>query len=424
MEKDGFWTGSHAGQTGAERCASVGTRAATNPTRTRRTSRGKVDGQRALRSRRERIAEEGSSEADSIECRTFTGAWTRGGWRSDAKDTGLQYAYLETAGFGGKTKVGVKPKLMLVSRGETGPLLMRSEMEEYDPRAQSSGTATEEVCVLPAAMAEHAIAGAVAGGTVEAILYPLDTIKTRLQAATGGWAAARTGVFKGLYQGMGTSVVGSMPSTAIFFATYEWAKRVCLVRLPESLSSVAHLTGAVAGSITASLVRTPAEIIKQRLQCGQYKTPTAAIQGTYRAAGVAGFYRGVVPMLLRDLPFNAVEFVAYEQFKLLYLKLKEQNNAELTPRESAVLGALSGATTGVLTTPLDVVKTRLMLEESALTAGNVVSTLWREGGMSAFFRGVTPRLLWISIGGSIFFTALETTEHALAKHRMAKQKYA
>lgn len=362
-------------------------------------------------------------KADTIERRAFTGAWTRGGWRNDAKEAGVQQAYLETVGFRGRAKLGSEPKLILVSRGETGPLLMRSEMEEYDPRAQSSGGDAKEVCVLPATMAEHAIAGAVAGGTVEAILYPLDTIKTRLQAATGGWAAARTGVFRGLYQGMGTSVVGSMPSTAIFFATYEWAKKMCLVRLPESLSSVAHLTGAVAGSITASLVRTPAEIIKQRLQCGQYKSPVSAIRGTYKAAGVAGFYRGVVPMLLRDLPFNAVEFVAYEQFKLLYLKMKEENHAELTPRESAVLGALSGATTGVLTTPLDVVKTRLMLEESSLTVGSVIRTLWQEGGMSAFFRGVTPRLLWISIGGSIFFTALETTEHALAKHRMSKQKF-
>lgn len=362
-------------------------------------------------------------ETDTMECRTFTGAWTRGGWRSEAKEAGIRQAYLDTAGFRVSAKLGSEPKVMLVSRGETGPLLMRSEMEEYDPRAQSSGGDTKEVCVLPATMAEHAIAGAVAGGTVEAILYPLDTIKTRLQAATGGWAAARIGVFRGLYQGMGTSVVGSMPSTAIFFATYEWAKRMCLVRLPDSLSSVAHLTGAVAGSITASLVRTPAEIIKQRLQCGQYKSPVSAIRGTYRAAGISGFYRGVVPMLLRDLPFNAVEFVAYEQFKLLYLKLKEDNSAELTPRESAILGALSGATTGVLTTPLDVVKTRLMLEESSLTVGSVVRTLWQEGGMSAFFRGVTPRLLWISIGGSVFFTALETTEHALSRHRMSKQKF-
>lgn len=312
--------------------------------------------------------------------------------------------------------------MVMVSHGETGPLLMRSEKDECESWNPSSPSSRVQDIIEQPTTQEHAIAGAVAGGTVEAILYPLDTIKTRLQANSGRWRVAGGGVFRGLYQGVGTSVIGSMPSTAIFFATYEWSKRVCLDRLPENLSSVAHLTGAVAGSITASLVRTPAEIIKQRLQCGQHSGPISAVRSTLKTSGMIGFYRGIVPMLLRDLPFNAVEFVAYEQFKLLYFRLKEKKS-ELTARESALLGALSGATTGILTTPLDVVKTRLMLEESRSSVGKIMSSLWKEAGMSGFFRGVTPRLLWISIGGSIFFTALESTEHALTKYRMAKQSH-
>ena len=68
---------------------------------------------------------------------------------------------------------------------------------------------------------KHAIAGAIAGGVVEAALYPLDTIKTRLQVARSGGKL----VLKGLYSGLGGNLIGVFPSTAIFFATYEPLKQ-------------------------------------------------------------------------------------------------------------------------------------------------------------------------------------------------------
>jgi len=65
-----------------------------------------------------------------------------------------------------------------------------------------------------------------------------------------------------------------------------------------------------------------------------------------------------------------------------------------------------------VTTPLDVVKTRLMTQ-SAGDEGRykgVVDTFRRilkEEGAAALFRGIGPRVMWISLGGSIFFGAFE-----------------
>lgn len=50
--------------------------------------------------------------------------------------------------------------------------------------------------------------GSVAGFCVDVVLYPLDTIKTRLQSFAG---FQHSGGFRGIYRGLGSVVVGSVP---------------------------------------------------------------------------------------------------------------------------------------------------------------------------------------------------------------------
>jgi len=52
-------------------------------------------------------------------------------------------------------------------------------------------------------------AGGLAGTAVDTALYPLDTIKTRLQSRTGFYAA---GGFRGIYSGLTAVIIGSAPS--------------------------------------------------------------------------------------------------------------------------------------------------------------------------------------------------------------------
>ncbi len=67
------------------------------------------------------------------------------------------------------------------------------------------------------------LSGAVAGPSVDIALYPLDTIKTRLQSA-GGFIKA--GGFTGVYAGLGAGAIGSAPGSMFFFSTYEGVKKV------------------------------------------------------------------------------------------------------------------------------------------------------------------------------------------------------
>ena len=61
------------------------------------------------------------------------------------------------------------------------------------------------------------VAGAAAGLAVDISLFPMDTLKTRLQAPEGFRAA---GGFKHVYRGLGPVALGSAPGSALFFVTY------------------------------------------------------------------------------------------------------------------------------------------------------------------------------------------------------------
>lgn len=66
--------------------------------------------------------------------------------------------------------------------------------------------------------------------------------------------------------------------------------------------------------------------------------------------------------------------------------------------------------TGLVTTPFDVLKTRLMTQGSSGRYKNIfdaTAKIMAEEGPGAFLKGWQPRLVWISLGGCVFFTALE-----------------
>ena len=62
------------------------------------------------------------------------------------------------------------------------------------------------------------VAGGLAGTSVDVALFPIDTLKTRLQAPQG---FLKAGGFRGIYNGLAAAAAGSAPGAALFFSTYE-----------------------------------------------------------------------------------------------------------------------------------------------------------------------------------------------------------
>ncbi|XP_042396699.1 S-adenosylmethionine carrier 1, chloroplastic/mitochondrial-like isoform X1 [Zingiber officinale] len=261
---------------------------------------------------------------------------------------------------------------------------------------------------------DGAIAGAAAGGVVEAVLYPIDTIKTRLQAAHGGSRIH----WKDLYSGVACNLAGVLPASAIFVGIYEPTKQKLLKLFPENLSTFAHLTAGAIGGAVSSFIRVPTEVVKQRIQTGHFTSAPDAIRLIVAKEGFRGLYAGYKSFLLRDLPFDALQFCIYEQLRIGY---KIAARRDLNDPENALIGAFAGAITGAITTPLDVMKTRLMVQGSVNQYNgllNCAQTIFREEGPAAFLKGIGPRVLWIGIGGSIFFGVLERTKLLLSQKRL------
>ncbi|XP_075229850.1 mitochondrial S-adenosylmethionine carrier protein [Lycorma delicatula] len=251
------------------------------------------------------------------------------------------------------------------------------------------------------------LAGAIAGLIVDVTLFPLDTLKTRLQSQYGFW---RSGGFYGVYKGVGTIAVGSAPCAAVFFASYNYIKDVQYEKMPELLFPVGHMLCASVSEVAACVIKVPLEIVKQRRQAIEGAGhPFRIIGNTLKREGFLGMYRGFGTTVIRDIPFSAIQFPIWEALKTQW---RESSQREISPWEVSLCGAIAGGIAGAATTPLDVAKTRIMLaEQSANTKTpsfvTVLIDIYKTSGMKGLFAGFIPRIVWIFLGGGIFFGIYE-----------------
>ncbi|KAM6494503.1 Mitochondrial carrier domain containing protein [Amanita muscaria] len=254
------------------------------------------------------------------------------------------------------------------------------------------------------------LAGGTAGTAVDLLFYPIDTFKTRLQSAQG---FVKAGGFKGIYKGVGSVLVGSAPGAAAFFATYDTLKKHS--PLPPHYAPITHMISASIGEVAACLIRVPTEIVKTRMQTSTYGSAAnssfSAFQIVLRTQGVRGLYQGFGITVMREIPFTSLQFPLYEFLKH---QLSIRNGRKpLYAHEAAVCGSIAGGVAATITTPLDVLKTRVMLDLRTNSAKSNASLLERarsiyvREGLKALFAGVVPRTLWISAGGAVFLGVYE-----------------
>lgn len=87
--------------------------------------------------------------------------------------------------------------------------------------------------------------------------------------------------------------------------------------------------------------------------------------------------------------------------------------------ENCILGSTAGAIAAGVTTPLDVVKTRLMTqtkfaqEDRYVGIRHAMLQIVKEEGVKTLFSGVRQRVIWIGFGGTIFFGTYEECKRRL-----------
>ncbi|TIA69210.1 hypothetical protein E3P92_03156 [Wallemia ichthyophaga] len=223
----------------------------------------------------------------------------------------------------------------------------------------------------------HAFAGALAGISEHAFMYPVDSIKTRMQviqtSPTSSKALAYSSVnsafnrvsstegLRSLWRGVSSVVIGAGPAHAVYFGVYEAMKDLSGGNREGHQVLPTALAGASA-TIAADALMNPFDVIKQRMQVedSKFKTVRSCARTLLKTEGLSAFYVSYPTTLMMTVPFTAVQFSTYESTKKI---LNPQNN--YSPVSHGVSGAAAGAVAALLTTPLDVAKTVLQTRGNA-----------------------------------------------------------
>ncbi|KIV87720.1 hypothetical protein PV11_03249 [Exophiala sideris] len=190
------------------------------------------------------------------------------------------------------------------------------------------------------------MAGGIGGVVSQCVVYPLDTLKFRMQCETvsGGlhgnaliiqtarkmWSQGKLFPY---YRGLGMGLAGMFPYSAIDLFIFENCKNYVLARKAkqarcheddvEMSNMTTGIIGATSGAISATMVY-PINLLRTRLQAQgtvlhppTYKGIVDVTIKTVQGEGIKGLFKGVTPNLLKVAPAVSISYIVYENSKAL-----------------------------------------------------------------------------------------------------------
>lgn len=173
------------------------------------------------------------------------------------------------------------------------------------------------------------------------------------------------------------------------------------------------------------------EVIKIRLQAQhhsmadpldipKYRNAAHALYTVIKEEGPSALYRGVSLTALRQGTNQAVNFTAYSYLKSYLqqrLHAEEQegpSSSELPSYQTMLIGLVSGAMGPLSNAPIDTIKTRLQktpgVAGETTAIGRIVTIardMFKQEGVHAFYKGITPRIMRVAPGQAVTFTVYE-----------------
>ncbi|EFJ43714.1 mitochondrial substrate carrier [Volvox carteri f. nagariensis] len=287
------------------------------------------------------------------------------------------------------------------------------DIDQEDPSGKAADAGTRGVDIAesdtggPSLLrAATVLAGALSRTAAQVAIHPLDTLKTRMQVrlpapqlrvwravmscpatrprAVAAWAGA-AGV-RDLLLGLGASVAGVLPSSALYFAVEPrirgWLGRVLGA---DKEAPMCRLAASAAAASLSAFIRVPADVIKHRVQIVIQFTVYRQLKDMMERRNADGGGGGAAAAATVSAPMLAAA------------------------AEHLVLGGAAGAVATLATTPLDVIKTQLQCG-SATSVPAAVAQVLRASGPAGLFGGLTPRLLQATLCSALFFMCFEASK--------------
>ncbi|KAI8374788.1 mitoferrin-1 [Blakeslea trispora] len=296
------------------------------------------------------------------------------------------------------------------------------EEEDYDYESLGGNTT----------MLQNAFAGALAGIAEHCVMYPVDSIKTRMQVISTTSSTVTQMLkespvtLRSLWKGVNSVVLGAGPAHALHFATYEFCKDKFGANSTKGHHPLANAAAGACATLAHDSLMNPFDVVKQRMQLhnSTYKTIRECARSVYTKEGFVAFYISLPTTLVMSIPFQSIQFTTYEFFRKI-LKTDQYD-----PKTHIVAGALAGAVASSVTTPLDVVKTLLQTRGTSddprirsVTGFREASKIIMERyGLKGFFRGYRPRVLTNMPSAAISWSVYEYIKWIINTQNTSEQQ--
>jgi Mitochondrial carrier protein len=271
----------------------------------------------------------------------------------------------------------------------------------------------------------HFFCGSVAGMVTSCVVQPLDVIKTNVLTISKPIPISKSFNFvykqyglQGFWRGLRPSAYKSFLSSGMTFYSIEAFKSF----FPKNESKVNKFIHdsmiAVFSRMITSLTLSPLSVIKVRMEAPQsnpYKNVLDGMAQIYKEEGVKGYYSGIGPALLRDLPFSAIAYAFYNQYYMII-----QGVVGYSSYNSMISGGLSGFTATLITQPFDIIKTRNQFSHIAKSEDHkyknilhAAKTIYKKEGLIGFTIGLKIRIIERTLAFSTVWYIYETLKREL-----------
>uniref|UniRef100_A0A1D1YL91 Mitochondrial substrate carrier family protein ucpB n=1 Tax=Anthurium amnicola TaxID=1678845 RepID=A0A1D1YL91_9ARAE len=166
---------------------------------------------------------------------------------------------------------------------------------------------------------------------------------------------------KALYLGFAPALARSVLYGGLRLGLYEPCKYVCDIMFGSTNILVKIASGAFSGAIATALTN-PVEVLKVRLQMNSGRGPIKEVHTIIQEEGIKALWKGVGPAMARAGALTASQLATYDESKqalIRWTSLEEGFHLHL------ISSCIAGTMGTVVTAPVDMIKTRLMLQQES-----------------------------------------------------------
>ncbi|CAL5341388.1 unnamed protein product [Camellia sinensis] len=247
------------------------------------------------------------------------------------------------------------------------------------------------------------VGGMFSAGTSHLATTPFDVLKVNMQVNPVKYHGISSGLStlwkeqgpSGLWRGWSGKFCGYGVQGGCKFGLYEYFKKLYSNVLVDHNKSVIFFASSASAQVFADVALCPFEAVKVRVQT-QPNFAKGLLDGfpkLYASEGLSGFYRGLIPLWGRNIPFSMIMFSTFEHsVGFIYRNVTQRRKEDCSRAQqlgvTCLAGYAAGAVGTIISNPADNVVSSLYNKK----ADTVLQAVKNIGFVNLFTRSLPIRI--------------------------------